>query len=250
MRAAEKYVMDEPLAWTNVSPSFSRDWMTNYVRPRMHTNLTLENGLLARGLFCFAQIFDYDRSNYAYFVVHAGGIDAPLSRQERFRSTSEAFETDELPASPQRRQTVPAARYADDLIRWIGCTYDELATMTGISRGAFFYWRRTGATPRAASLRPLLRLHSLVGALVRRFEEEGARAWLGAGNPAPRDLLLRGDVERVEDAFRRSLMGQPDRHSRYARTVSDREVPLVVTTIESQPKRADRRPKRGSPPIS
>jgi hypothetical protein len=52
------------------------------------------------------------------------------------------------PIAPSQSPTPPAASYVSDLLRWMDCTYEDLASMTGISRGAFFYWRRTGAAHR------------------------------------------------------------------------------------------------------
>jgi hypothetical protein len=68
-------------------------------------------------------------------------------------------------------------------------------------------------------MRVILRLHSLIAALVRRLEIRGAQAWLDSGQPTPRALLSRGKIETVENLFRDSFMTQPARVARYARRV-------------------------------
>jgi len=249
MNGTDVYILDEPVAWTNVS-SFTPWWMERYISQRPHTSVTVKSEELDRGLFSFAQTFDYDRSHYAVFVAHAESLRSTPSWEMWASLLPFLHSPAKSPEStPQESVRPSASSYADELIRWLGCTYDELAAMTGISRSAFFYWRRTGATPRSSNLRPLLRLHSLVGALVRRFSSDGALAWLAAGDPAPMDILLQGRMETAEDMFRRSLMTQPDRRERYSRRVDDSNVELEL--VEQPPpssRRSARRPKRGSLP--
>lgn len=133
------------------------------------------------------------------------------------------------------------------LLDWLHITYDELAEMTGVSRSALFYWRKTGVTPRANSVRQVMRLYSLAALLVRRFGKDGARRWLHSdGQNAWKSLKL-GEIEQAEDVIRRRLFGQREHPSRSGRALSE-EADFAQGIGANKPvKRAVRRPTRGRP---
>jgi hypothetical protein len=246
--ATADYILDEPVMWTNVS-SLTPRWLERYSSSgSCNTCVTLPTAELSRALDIFSRTFDYDRSHYSVFALEAGVVQ----RWEGGWSSGFTTLPDEFSVGGSLEATNPSSVvYVSELIRWLGATYDDLAKMTGISRRAFFYWKQTGATPRASSVRSLLRIHSLIGALVRRFGLPGARKWLDTGDPTPRATLLEGDIWRVENLFRRSFMSQPDGRERYARRMDESSVTLELEQQqESTFRRANRRPRRGSLPGS
>lgn len=152
------------------------------------------------------------------------------------------------PADPDPRQPkdidpFDASRLVEQLIKWLGITYEQLASVTGISRSAFFHWRKTGAQPRSGNVRQLTRAHSAVSLLVRRFGVEGARGWLHS-DTARWDSLLHGDIEQTENYVRAALLGQVAPHSR---TIVDEVTVNVASPSERPIRRAARGVKRGRP---
>jgi hypothetical protein len=133
------------------------------------------------------------------------------------------------------------------LTSWLGITYDQLSSITGVSRAAFFYWRRPGATPRNDSIRQIERLYALISLLTKRFGVEGARSWLHSGEHPMWDQLLVGDLTTVEDAARAQLF----RHKpgRTANNLSldevDLDLPAQAISGNLGSQRAKRQPTRG-----
>jgi hypothetical protein len=84
------------------------------------------------------------------------------------------------------------------LRRWLGLTYDQISDITGVSAGAFFYWKRKGATPYDKTSRPLWRFYTFAEALVRQLGSRGAKSWLHSGSPSPFQLLVTGDFAAAE----------------------------------------------------
>lgn len=247
MSALDAYVVNEPFRWTNIS-TLTTTWMASYVRSHEQTEVTVDSPAVTGTLNAFAQVFDYDRSCYALLVLKSDPDLALGVSPQYFQSVASARNVGESQVELKDAES-PALGYVEDIVRWLSCTYEELASMTGISRSAIFYWRRTGVSPRQSNVRSLLRLHSLLAMLVRRFEVRGAQAWLNAGEPTPLTLLLDGNLAGVEEAFRRSLMLQSGRPERYARRVDEEQVVLEVKPGSNEPpRRAQRRPKRGPLP--
>jgi hypothetical protein len=132
-----------------------------------------------------------------------------------------------------------------DLVNWLKITYDDLASITGLSRSTLFYWKRTGASPRMSNSRQLLRVYSLASLLVRRFGAEGARRWWASDGQAAWVQLMSGDLLQAEELVRAQLFGTRQSPSRSGRVLPD-EVSLPITAGEgSGLRRATRSPKRG-----
>jgi hypothetical protein len=126
------------------------------------------------------------------------------------------------------------------LTTWLGITYDQLSDMTGVSRAAFFYWRRPGAAPRAENVRQVERLYALVSLLVKRFGVQGARSWLHSGEHPLWSQLLEGNLEAAERTARSQLFRQKS-------VVSSGELPLdeVYLDLPSLPPEQRPGPRRG-----
>lgn len=206
---------------------------------------------LTEGLRALAETFDYNRCHYAIFTVRARLVEQMSDLTEKLHQELADLGVPDRQGLSLKASSEPSAiDFVSDLTRWLDCTVENVAQIAHVSRSAIFYWRRTGARPRPEALRSLLRVHSLVGSLVRQFEPRGAQAWLRSDSPTSWALLVDGDVATVEDRFRGTLMSQPGRRDRYARLLaeSSNDTGLDLSPVESRPpRRANRRSKRGSP---
>jgi hypothetical protein len=185
----------------------------------------------------------------------ADRVTAPFYYDLYQRLTSATSgEQSETPAtlSQHPRPVSRAVSAAEDLIRWLDITYDELKRLTGISRSAFFYWKREGADPRPSTVRRLLRVHSIVGLAVRQFGVDGGRAWLASGAPSAWELFTQGDVTAVErraqGLFFRGAGLSPSGFGSIGRDTE--ELALSGPKSTDPPRQAQRRPKRGRPSTS
>jgi hypothetical protein len=188
---------------------------------------------------------DRNLSAFVYFS-QADALTSPLRLSELAYATvtatvRNAIDHEEEYAGPN------ITALTKQLTTWLGATYDQLADMTGVSRAAFFYWRRPGATPRADNVRQVERLYAVVSLLIKRFGVQGARSWLYSGEPPRWDQLLAGNLTAVEGAARSQLFHQNA-------ITSSNELPLdeVYLDLPSQPheqrpglRRAKRKPTRG-----
>ena len=146
----------------------------------------------------------------------------------------------------RRHQAIEAT---EDLIRWLGLTYQDIAQITKVAKGTIFNWRRSGAEPRPHTIRRLLRVHALLALVARRLGEEGVGRWVRAGSPSPLELLLNGDLEAAERIAYRDFFRQRElRTSEMAGFVDDAEAPLpdvgFVEQSPALPRRATRAPTR------
>ena len=146
--------------------------------------------------------------------------------------------------------THPAAMSAlealDAVRSTLGLTFGQVATITGIGRTTFHYWRREGADPRPGTVRPLWRLTALAKAIDRSVGMRDGVGWLRAGSPSPLDLLLAGDLDSVEDLVSRSVFTGSSfrRHEPTVDLADDEAAPAV--NRGSPARRSGRRPSRGA----
>lgn len=197
-------------------------------------------GWLWRAEVDFDQSFVRDYTTRAQLLSAADELSAQLSRTQDMATTV----TVEPVSTPDRPAGVVAL--VEELISWLDVTYEQLAHMVGVSRGAFFYWRQSGVNPRPSNSRPILRLHSVISLLVRRFGREGAQAWLHSGPQPVWELLNRGDLDSVERAVRGSIMAQPEPLTPGPKVQEEGyiDVPSGTSTARA-PRKARRRPTKG-----
>jgi hypothetical protein len=142
-----------------------------------------------------------------------------------------------------------ALQAADDLRLWLGATYDDLQSITGIAKNTFHHWRRTGARPRPSTVRRLWRAHALVRALIARLGQDEAVTWLRTGPRAPLDTLFAGDLEAAEAAAHALLFRRPaaraDEQEDYAPFRPEPEFEARGDAAAAPVRRASRRPRRG-----
>jgi DNA-binding transcriptional regulator YiaG len=104
----------------------------------------------------------------------------------------------------------------EDLRRWLGVTYEQVAAATNIGLRTVHHWKQSGAAPRPRTVRTLWRLHSLVHSIRRTLGPEEATGWLRSSSPSPLDLILAGDLAAVEDKARGLLFGEPIGERRFS----------------------------------
>lgn len=101
-----------------------------------------------------------------------------------------------------------------DLVRWLRATDQEIAQMIGIGRTTVYTWGREGREPRAPTARRLFQARSMVSALVQRLGEEGAYDWLAHQDPARREALLKGELDRLQSDIYALVFRQSRRRDR------------------------------------
>jgi len=151
--------------------------------------------------------------------------------------------------SPYVPAMVPdAASIPGQITDWLGITYDQLASITGISRATFFYWRRPGIQPRPDNALRLQGLYSLTSLLVRRLGVHGARMWLRSGKSPAWNLLMSGDLAGLDARIRNAMF--PDQAvvaspNRILLGEVNPVLPSAPDDPEHSPHRSRRQPKRG-----
>lgn len=139
-------------------------------------------------------------------------------------------------------------RVFKELGGWLHIRDDEVAALAGIARTTARSWLREGREPRPSTARRLYQLHALAAAVAGRLGDEGARLWFAAGDPAPRDLLLEGDLEPVERRVQGLLFQRPpDRRVQPRAWLDEERPPLAVAPRAKPPRPRRRRPLRGRP---
>lgn len=159
----------------------------------------------------------YDRVQDA---VGATGTAPPKAAPS---SLSPGGTAEGLVASPTEalRASQPALAAVEDLRRWLGATYDDVARIAGSrSPSIIYHWRQRAAAGRPVRPRPttvgrLYRAHALVQAVAIALDgEEGVRGvqrWAhspGADGRTPFDLLLQGRLEAVHSRIRGIIFDQ------------------------------------------
>lgn len=96
-----------------------------------------------------------------------------------------------------------------ELAGWLNMTLEETADLLAVGRTTPFTWEREGREPQPRRARRLHQTHTLVGALVERFGEDGARRWLHAGRRPVFELIANGRLDEAEDRAQDLIFGQP-----------------------------------------
>lgn len=112
--------------------------------------------------------------------------------------------------------TSPAAFEAfKELGSWLMADDGEIAAMVGIGRTTAYAWARDGHEPRPATARRIYEHRAVLDSVRRHLGEDGLRDWLLEGKPSRRDLLLVGELQRLDRdvhdlLFRRPSEGRAD----------------------------------------
>jgi hypothetical protein len=152
------------------------------------------------------------------------------------------------PFSPEQEKSHRSPRprkLIDELLEWLDVTYDELSIMTGVGRSTLFNWQRGKVEARASSARQLLRVHSLISLLTKRFGVRGAKGFLHSENSKLWEALLRGDIATVEERVHARLFGQPVPPDSDERTIGYEAEVLPPVRRGTPVRRASRGSTRG-----
>lgn len=156
------------------------------------------------------------------------------------RTRSEAFV-----ATPEAVSDPPPAYEAfKDLGRWLDADDAAIADMVGVGRTTPYAWKRDGREPRAATTQRIYEYHATLDSLRRRLGISGLRRWTHEGVASRRDMLLAGDLGRLEADVHELLFRRGDA-SRVDLAAAPEDTSAVHTTRGERPLRpSGRRPRR------
>jgi len=205
---------------------------------------------LSSALTLFDVAFGFGRKGGALCLYSTSVADALVAQlaTPTWASTSLGELPVREPVPQQMRGQAESSVIVEDLVDWLGITYEQLAKAVGLSRGVLFYWRRPGATPRPSSIRQVQRLHSVVSLLVRRFGVSGAQAWLRSNGEERWRRLLAGDLEWLEQEVRTGLLRQETRLYVSRQVPEDEEEVQLAAPASHAPRRSPRRSTKGRLP--
>jgi hypothetical protein len=167
----------------NLIGALSRD-------PVRHTDVTpMHMGLLGAGVGSAVDFLAYTPGG-ALVVVEMKVFDPTPSSIERSRGW--AAPVDPVSTDP------PAYEAFKALGRWLNADDAAIADMVGVGRTTPYTRKRDGREPRAATSQRIYEYHATLDAVRRRLGIGGLRRWLHEGVTSRRDLLLAGDLERLE----------------------------------------------------
>jgi hypothetical protein len=153
-------------------------------------------------------------------------------------STIERTRSRVVPVTPERAGDPPAYEAFKALGRWLDADDAAIADMVGVGRTTPYTWKRDGREPRPATAQRIYEHHATLDALRRRLGIGGLRRWLHEGITPRRDVLLAGDLERLEG----------DVHAVLFRREPAQRIDLAAAPEDSTPAEAARgeRPLRPS----
>lgn len=205
-----------------------------------------------RALFQYQSAFSRDMNNVRLlFINSADALGSAILLHELSHAPftyPAALEPKQSGTSPgEVSASINPADLSRQLTEWLGLTYDQLSEITGISRAAFFYWRKPGSSPRGSSVQRIEQLYAPISLLVKRFGIRGTRSWLHSGENPVWDHLLAGDLAAVDEVVRTKLFRRStpflDRNEIPVEEVS-LDLPSARSGEKLRPRRAGRRPTR------
>ncbi len=150
-----------------------------------------------------------------------------------------------MPATEKARMDDPILGAIDDLKQWLNVSYDDLARILGWQTASnIYYWRRCAQAnepirPRASSVEPILRLHSLLQSITEVLSGEDSRAvqlWsrtpAGPSRATPLELLHEGRLDLVEQEAARLLFDGTPTDSRAWRRIRPDDAPEDLAGTE------------------
>ncbi|MDP8942915.1 MAG: hypothetical protein M3N16_02160 [Actinomycetota bacterium] len=145
---------------------------------------------------------------------------------------------------PTQRES-RAYRTFTELADWLGMTQEDAARLLGMGRTTPLAWRR-GHEPQPARARRLYQTHALLSTLVRRLGREQTLRWLDIGDPAPLELIRRGDVTAADDLAEQLIFGAAPSRERLGAWVEEPEASSLpdAAPAQAQPRRVRRRAPR------
>jgi hypothetical protein len=177
------------------------------------------------------------------------------------RTEAEELETRTTTLNILREEIAPsldlnppsAWQAAQQLRAWLGVTFDELSTMTGVGTSTFHSWNNSPVVPRPSKVRTLWRLFTLARSLQSRLGPGDAAVWLRSGDPSALRLLQEGRLDEVEAVARRSVVSpvalspNPFMSARVEDRIQQDEEEVVAQREPGTMRRAARPVKKGRP---
>jgi hypothetical protein len=240
-------VYDPAIERTDIAivPPDTINMFSRETRPTEFLSATSTVDWLMRAASRFDLTLSRDRNSLMFgYFSQADALTSSLQASEFAFVTVTAALRDALGHEDQLGHP-DAVALTRQLTTWLGITYDQLSDITGVSRAAFFYWRRPGAAPRAENVRQVERLYAITSLLVKRFGVKGARSWLHSGQHPLWDQLLAGDLTAVESAVRAQLFRQTSTRGSNELPLDEVYLDLPSLPQAAEPRRARRQPTRG-----
>jgi hypothetical protein len=185
-------------------------------------------------------------SGFDVVVAYKGSGKLLLAEMKPFESTPSTIEQSRgVAVRTERRASDPPAYEAfKTLGRWLNADDAAIADMVGVGRTTAYTWKRDGREPRAATSQRIYEYHATLDALSRRLGVGGLRRWLHEGLAPRRDVLLAGDLERLERdvhevLFRRAPIQRVD-----LAAAAEDTTPTEVSGSERSLRPSGRRPRR------
>jgi hypothetical protein len=147
-------------------------------------------------------------------IVYIGRGIALVAEVKVFDPTPSTFERSRdwfVPVGPTISEP-PAYEAFKALGRWLNADDAAIADMVGVGRTTPYAWKRDGREPRAATSQRIYEYHATLDALRRRLGIRGLRTWLHEGVTARRNVLLAGNLERLEQDVHEVLFRRAPSH--------------------------------------
>jgi hypothetical protein len=190
----------------DIVPSASINMFRQTYRTTDLSGQGILNDQLRRAVSWFNIIFTPDRNSIVFsFFSAADAVASAFHLSETTYATAVDFILTPFSDPGDILDWPDTATLPRQLADWLGITYDQLANITGVSRAAFFYWRRPGTKPRSENAERVQHLFALTSLLVKRLGVRGARAWLHSGPTPAWDVLLAGDLTNLDRLVRQSM---------------------------------------------
>jgi hypothetical protein len=207
--------------------------------PIDHTDVTpMHMGLLSVGSGSALDVVAYTGGG-ALLVAEVKMFDSTPSVIEQARGLIERVVP--TPGDP------PAYEAFKALGRWINADDAAIADMVGVGRTTPYTWKRDSREPRAATAQRIYEHHSTLDALRRRLGIGGLRRWLNEGVHPRRDVLLAGDLERLERDVHEVLFRRVPAHRVDLAAAPEDTVPTEMSPSERSLQPSGRRPRRSRP---
>lgn len=215
----------------NLVGAFDRDQIGHTEVTPLHFGLL--NALLGRPLDVLLRAFVRD-----LFVHDVKLFESTPSTMESVRAR--------IPRMGPVLVDPPAYVAFKTLGRWLDADDAAVADMVGIGRTTAYTWKREGREPRAATAQRIYEHYSTLDSLSRRLGIAGLRRWLYEGIPTRRDVLLAGNLERLESDIHAVLFHRaPAQRIDLAASPED-SAPMEEATSERPLRPSGRRPRRAS----
>jgi len=158
--------------------------------PIAHTDVTpMHIGLLAASSVSALDV-----------VAYIGGGSLVVAEMKVFDPTPSTIEQSWASFVPVDPATSDPPAYAafKALGSWLNADDAAIADMVGVGRTTPYTWKRDGREPRVGTSQRIYEYHATVDALRRRLGIGGLRRWLHEGVMPRRNVLLAGEIERLE----------------------------------------------------